>query len=453
MNTTSLKYLYMRENLLTSLPPIMEVCDSLQVLNVAYNDIQVIPDDYFASCSKMTDLNICSNKLTTIDYDTFVGLISISILHLGDNMIGDITGDLILNHPALRYLHLNKNKLTQLPSLVTNGTSELIYLNVAHNNIKNVSENQVRHLQKLSTLDVRNNLLTEITFILTLPNLQQIHLGDNPIPFTENLFDDMRHLANVELRDSGLVSFPLLSASKNSLTTIQLSKNQIRCVDVLHLTNMTNLQNLFISFNDIKQFPDYGCKEGNGSASALHALQFPSLGRLDINNNKLTGLTRDILSKMPELYYLVASHNEIIDMPFLSSLGASLKYAYLGNNNISHIESKQIAGLSSLEWLDLSDNSIAYLNLNILLNLANLRLLNMRNNKLTTPPMAMTNNLTLSMNIKLQNNPYICDSRVLAGVVIDGLLCNTPLKFAGQTIEHAREAIIRGKYTPIMCLA
>ena len=433
------------------MPPIIDLCHSLQILDVAENDIKIIPDSYFASSSKMTYFGIRSNKLTMTDNSTFVGLVSIRILHIGDNMIGDIIGDLIWNHPTLQILYLDRNKLTQLPSLVTDGIPELTHLNVANNKIRNISVNQVGHLEKLNTLDVRNNILKEVAFIYALPNLQRIYIGDNLFLLTDYLFDDMKHLVFLDLRESGLVSFPLLSASKHSLTNIQLSNNQIRCVDVLHLANMTNLKFLYIADHDIERFPDYGCRGVNGSDNIFPDLQFLSLRWFDIKCNQLTNLTKGILSKMPALEKLVASYNGITDMPFLHVVGVSLKYVYLDHNRISHIEGWHVSGLSSLEQLILSHNNIAHFNSNVLVSLTNLRSLDLRYNQLTTPPMTKEFYLTSSMDMFLGDNPYICDSRIMADLLIDGLLCSTPLKFAGRSIVYAREAIIRGNYRILMC--
>ena len=451
-NTTALENLLLVGNLLTSLPPIVDLCDSLRTLDVTSNDIQIIPDAYFARCFNMAYFRIGRNKLTMIDNNTFVGLISIGYLGLSYNMITKITGDVIWDHPALHSLQLDGNKLTQLPSLSTDGIPELKYLSVADNKIRNISEKEVSHLQNLTTLDFSNNLITDVEFIFTLPNIQQIHFGNNLIPINENLLNDFKHLTSVELSGSGLLSFPLLLPSKNTLTSVKLSQNQIRCVDVLHLVNMTKLQTLYLSDNDIEMFPDVGCKDGNESAKTFHDLEFPSLCRFGIARNQLTRLTSDALSKMPVLEHLDASSNEIIDMPFLSFVGISLRYVYLDRNEISHLEGRHLLGLYRLEVLGLSDNNIGHLDLHVLASLTNLRWFDLRYNKLTTPPMAMETSLSPFMNIMLGNNPYICDSRLLADLFIDGLLCNTPLKFAGQTIEYAREAIIRGKYTLIVCL-
>ena len=381
-----------------------------------------MPDAYFNSCSKLESLNIASNKLTAINATKLAGLGSIRYLYFEYNTIRDIDGDFIWDHPAIYYLYLNRNSLTQLPSLVTNGVSMLRYLSVGYNEINHISESQVRHLQKLRTLDISNNKITNVDFVFTIPNVQELRLGNNPIPFPDNLLDNMTRLSYVDLYDSDLVAFPLLSASKTSLTYIRVSENKISCIDALHLTNLTKLQSLYITYNDIEAFPDYGCKEGNKSINTADDVQFPSLRYFDIRYNQLRIVSRGILLKMPVLYSLYASNNLIVDMPFISVVGISLEYVSLEYNKIRYINSSHVSGLPNLRRLDL------------------------RYNKLSTVPMIEDLDLGVSVQFIVDNNPYICDSRICAAPGIDGLRCGSPAGLAGQTFEYAMEVLNCGKY-------
>ena len=381
-----------------------------------------MPDAYFNSCSKLETLNIASNKLTAINTTKLAGLASIRYLYFEYNTIGDIDGDFIWDHPAMYHLSLNGNSLTQLPSLVTNGVSMLRHLSVGYNKINQISESQVRHLQRLRQLDISNNNITNVDFVFILPNVQELRLGNNPIPFTEYLLDNMTHLSHVDLHDSDLVAFPLLSTSKTSLTYIRVSENKISCIDVLHLTNLTKLQSLYITYNDIEGFPDYGCKEGNNSINTAEDVRFPSLRHFDIRYNQLRNVSRGLLSKMPLLYSLYASNNLIVDMPFISIVGVSLEYVSLEYNKIRYINSSHVSGL------------------------ANLRRLDLQYNKLSTVPMIEDLDLGGSVQFIVDNNPYICDSRICADPGIDGLRCGSPAGLAGKTFEYAMEVLNCGKY-------
>ena len=203
-NTSALEKLNLGQNQLTSLPPILDLADTLQYLDVTYNAIQIIPDAYFNSCFKMETLRIGSNKLTVINRNKLAGLESIRDLYFENNKIGDIAGDFIWDHPTLSSLYLSDNILTQIPSLDTKETSKLNTLFLAGNKISYITEDQTRYIQHLSSLDMSRNLITEIDFIFALQNIREIRLGNNPFPFNENSLDNITGLTYVSLDDSGL---------------------------------------------------------------------------------------------------------------------------------------------------------------------------------------------------------------------------------------------------------
>ena len=448
-NTTTLKNLYISHNLLVSLPPIQDLANTLINLKLTNNQIQMIPDLYFASCNTLISFEVTANNLTMINERSFSGLASIRKLILRYNMIEDTVDNIIWNLRTLTHLYLDGNKLTRLPSLALNGSPKLRRLSVADNKITGITENQMRDVYRLDTLNISYTLITELDFIYGIKGVIDFHASSTAILFTETLFDDQQNLRSLEMSDIRLVTFPLLSGSKRSIKKIDLSHNEIHCVDVQHLANMTNLRYLNLEYNNISGFPDIGCKDGNNFTNPWADMQFPSLEEFRLDNNQVTNLQRDILINMPGLQLLHASFNEIKYMPFLSTVGAPLTHVYLDHNIISYIEEEYIFGLSSLQTLQLSHNDIAYLSLFILANLNSLKLFDLRYNKLMTPPILTNNNLSPSMEILLTHNPYACDSRMCLlendALLMDGLLCNTPSRIAGRSIQSFIAAMYCGK--------
>ena len=431
-NTTVLETLKVSHNLLVSLPPIQDLAGTLITLRVAHNQIQMIPELYFSLCSVLERFEVSGNNLTRINNLSFSGLSSIRHLHFSDNLIVDIDDQFVRNLRSLRGVYLDGNQITHLPSLVTDG-NHLKNLNVANNKIKDISENQIRDVWRLYTLNISCTLITELDFISVV---------------TATFFDKKTTLTSVVLSDIGIAAFPMFF--KSSMKRIDLSQNEIRCVDVQHLANMTNLQLLDIKHNHIGGFPDMGCKNGNILSNPWDHLQFPKLVTLIVDENQLTNLKRDLMTNMPSLQELFASFNKIEYMPFLGDIGEPLRHVYLDHNNISHIEEQHISGLSGLQTLQLSNNAIAYLGLHMLGNLNNLQLLDLRYNKLMTPPILTDITLSPSMEIVLTNNSYVCDLRMCLleneTLLLDGLLCSVPLWFAGRSIQSVMESMCGGKY-------
>ena len=448
-NTTALKYLYISHNMLVSLPPIQDVADTLIKLKVTNNQIQMIPELYFASCAMLKFFEIAVNNLTMINERSFSGLVSLRVLNLRDNMIENTVDNIIWNLSTLIHLILDNNNLTRLPSLAINRFPKLRSLSVADNKISDITENQMRDVHMVFTLNISHTLITNLDFISALNGIVDLDASNTAILFTETILENERRLRSVALSDIVLVTFPLFTASKRSLISLDLSRNEIRCVDAHHLANMTNLRDLYLEHNNIAGFPDIGCKEGTNLVNPWDHLQFPNLKEIRLDNNQITKLQNDILKNMPNLKLLCASYNKIKLMPFLSVVGASLTHAYLSHNYIAHIEEEHIANLSNIQTLQLSHNEIRHLNLHILANLKSLKLLDLQHNKLMTPPILTNTNLSPAMEIAMTNNSYACDSRMCLLVdetlLIDGLLCYTPPGLAGHSIQSVVESMYCGK--------
>ena len=447
-NTTVLKNLFISHNLLISLPPIQDLADTLDNLKVTNNQIKMIPDLYFASCAMLVSFEITQNNLTVINERSFTGLASIRKLDLRDNMIEDTVDNIIWNLRNLSQLILDGNKLTRLPSLAQFGL-KLRRLSVANNKISEITEDQVHDVSRLTTLNISYTLITELDFISGL-SIVDFDARSTPILLTETSFASQRRLRLLTLSNIGLVIFPLFSASKQSFTEIDLSQNEIRCVDVQHLANMTNLHYLNLAYNNISGFPDIGCRGGNTFIDPWNHLQFQSLKEIRLDCNQLTYLQRDILVNMPGLQLLNASFNMIKQMPFLSAVGVALRNAYLDHNNIIYISEEHISGLSSLQTLQLSYNDITYISLHILVNLNRLKLFDLRFNKIIAPPIYADTYPSPSIEILLTNNTYACDHRMCLLVnktlLMDGLLCNSPLRLVGRSIQWFMEFMRCGKY-------
>ena len=412
----------------------------------------MIPDLYFTSCAVLEYIKLSANNLTMISNLAFSGLSSIRQIHLHDNMIEEIVDHFMWNLRTLTHLFLDGNKLTRVPSLAT-GVVKLRRLSVANNKITEITENQMLEVWRMITLNISYTSITDLNFLSAFRDLKQFYLCNTSIVFTEIPLDIIPRLNSLALSNNGLVTFPtfpLFSASKANLEKVDLSQNEIRCIDVQHLANMTKLRRIFLSHNTIEKFSDIGCKDGSNFAQAWHELQFPSLEMFYVDNNQLTDIQRDILVTMPVLEWFVASFNKIRFMPFLRAVGSSLKQAHLDHNVISHIEEEHIAGLSSLKTLQLSYNNITYLNLHILGTLNSLQLFDLRFNKLMTPPILTNINFGSSTEILLTNNSYACDSRLCLleneTLLMDGLLCVTPLRVVDRSVQSFVESMYCRKY-------
>ena len=69
---------------------------SLEVLNLRYNEIRKLPPRCFYGLSKLEDLWLSHNEISSITSETFEGLISLKTLRLHWNQISSISRDVFI---------------------------------------------------------------------------------------------------------------------------------------------------------------------------------------------------------------------------------------------------------------------------------------------------------------------------------------------------------------------
>ena len=366
----------------------------------------------------------------------------------------------------LELLFLNDNKITKLPSLrTTSNVSKLRHLDVQNNRITNVTRDQVESLGLLQYLEISGNLLMELDFIRYIPGLRFGYFSRNPFSSTKIFSMEARNLERLDLQGTGLERFPLIRGPSSFLREINLNWNKLSCIDLVHLSNMTRLEKLFIGNNMIQQFPNNGCAPDNSSIYTMRDWWFPNMQflflkssrlievpllpgaglfasefRLDLSKNRITHVSVERLEllKNGTKVSLIMSQNRISDMPYLSAVGPALVHAYLRWNQIAYVTHEHLTGLINLETLRLSGNRIASFDFSVLLNLPRLTLTCFNYNRFSMVPSLQKEFANSSLLITLENNPIICDTQNCSLVAearnVLQLTCAAPEKRSGWTM-------------------
>ncbi|EOY20414.1 Receptor like protein 33 [Theobroma cacao] len=223
------------------------------------------------------------------------------------------------------------------------------------------ANNSLFHLQRLQWLDLSaNNLhgsLLEISSLFHLQGLQRLNLAHNYFngSISSELFNQLVSLTHLNLSCnsfSDLIPYEISLLSK--LVSLDLSRNGYPSLRFdsqgslpNHVSELQLLGDISISNNLIS----------GGVPSWLFTL--PSLGRLDLSHNKLTGPI-DQIQKPNSLEYIDLSSNGIhgsISNSFFDLV--SLETLDLSSNKLSGvIKSNMLAKLKNLTDLHLSNNSL-----------------------------------------------------------------------------------------------
>jgi Leucine-rich repeat (LRR) protein len=413
---------------------------------LSHNDIEIIETDSFNSLTALEELYLQSNNLKNV-YNMFCNQNSLKIINLSNNKIQLISSNhfgrmlimLDLSYNDLFELNLDPLNLFNLGSLNLAKTNASLISNLNLSSLKSLksldlSNNHfdgkiLANLISLESLNLRNTNLSNYLFLEKMINLTDLDISYNMFN-NLNLWEESRFKVKLKasasnIRNSDvfkynlmLVQFIYLNLSHNDLTEMydftswdeleifDLSFNRISVyplsktpsdyfyalisLSYLQLTQSfsetfskarlyfnQNLEYAFMSNNNIKVFPKFceyndKCQFESCKLKTLHLnknnlekiqiLELFYLNNLEVLNledNKISEIESNAFNSLISLQALILSKNRLDYLQRdLFNVLDNLKYLYLSQNNISYIQALQFDNLLKLEVLDLSFNQL-----------------------------------------------------------------------------------------------
>ncbi|KAJ8528062.1 hypothetical protein K7X08_015513 [Anisodus acutangulus] len=376
----------------------------LQTLNLAYNNFNYssIPNDIghlrnlrhldlsesFFSGKIPTEISYLSNLVSLdlsfilskvqLDQKTFETLLqNFTKLEVVSLPYVNISSPLPMNlSSSLRYVNL---KDTNLQGVLTESffiLPNLERLKLCDNHFTGKIPNVFSNLQELVELDLSNNSFVGPfpSSILSLRNLQRLDLSSNslsgPLPSNTSM---LQKLADLNLSDNllnGTIPSWVFSITQElnlhhnrfsrvadelkinpTLESLFLSHNQLSGPFPQSLANLTNLEILVMSSNNISD---------NAGIEVLVTMQ--RLYYIDLSYNSVSWRTNINVSKItfPSLTYFILSSCELTDFPHFLRNSKYLQILDLSNNFIHGPVPNWLSGMTwdSLTHLNLSHNSL-----------------------------------------------------------------------------------------------
>eukprot|EP00088_Acartia_fossae_P001194 TRINITY_DN10452_c0_g1_i2.p1 TRINITY_DN10452_c0_g1~~TRINITY_DN10452_c0_g1_i2.p1 ORF type:complete len:750 (-),score=93.28 TRINITY_DN10452_c0_g1_i2:158-2113(-) len=287
-NLNTVQFLSLRYNNISK-PPWESIgaLQSLRVLNLEGNVIQHLGRKAFGKLNVLADLNLAGNKLNNITVRAFEGLLQ------------------IVN------LTLRENNLTYIPPGAFHGLVALRKLDLSHNRLEKL-ENKTHGLLE-DCLSIRS-----------------VDLSYNNIPFvTQLMFPESRwipyRLEEIDLSFNTMpvVTTGMLHGTKH-VKYLNLSHNILNDIRMKVLGNMTNLQVLDLSYN---QLQDGAVREDRWG------MPLTNMTHLNLAYNKLYNIPAKYFAKFKALKVLDVRGNDLIHFyPVFSKLIISgLDVRYEGN--------------------------------------------------------------------------------------------------------------------------
>lgn len=294
---------------------------------------------------------------------------------------------------------------------VTQGTfsgleDTLLNLDVSYNRLSAISELPLRNLLSLNLAGNQLKRISPETFKY-LPRLQYLNLSSNPL----------------------YGGFPPLLPS--SLTTLDISRTDLKILPAVLLTNLESLEKIYLSGNYLKEIGEgtfqhlYNLTTIDMSHNVIEKIDktafqgISDLYELNLSGNKLTTFVGEYFDTGTGLQLLDLSDNRIA---YLSAtafvIHPRLRRINLSGNQFTAFPSDYVKSLQFLEFIDLSGNGLKTVNEFAFSQMPRLRQLDLSSNRIETVDELVFHNSTQLQTLDLSNNNLeTLSERALEGVL------------------------------------
>lgn len=369
------------------------------LLDISSNDLTTIPADAFRLFPYLEILNLASNKITEMREDMFHGLINLKELDLHKNQISKLNPNAFSALHNLRDLHLGDNLITNIPVELFANLTFLERLHLQKNLLNDIHPGTFTEMERLQLLNLSRNFIKTITDLTFsgMKTLKRLVLSDNLISeFSVNAFKGLLTLDELQLRDNQISDLIFIYGNdfSGSLTSVNLSGNQITSVPSHVFPHNSNLKQIDLSRNAIRKMG------GNAFANL-------NLESLMLQRNNLTEINRDMFKDAKRVSEINLSHNKISEIlpGAFDSVRDNLLVMELRSNQLSQIHPGMFRGMRRLRVLNIAANVISVLDPGCFNDLEKLEELNLSGNKFTVLESSLLSGPTGLRKLYLVCNP------------------------------------------------
>lgn len=234
----------------------------------------------------MQYLDLANNVITEMPAEIFKYVIGLRVINLSNNNLRSLAENLFFNE-GLESINLAYNQLTKIPvtSITNLAALSVCEIDLSNNHIGAIHSSDLSNkFRSLSRLDLSNNRLVRLedAAFATLPHLMQLNLGHNSeLEVSGKAFIGLEHsLLHLNLDNVSITAFPDLPLP--FLRKLTIADNELPTVPPELAANMTSLNSLDLSYNDLTNVP-----------LLTHSL--PKLRQLSLAGNPISSLTNTSL--------------------------------------------------------------------------------------------------------------------------------------------------------------
>ena len=379
LGISNLQVLQLGRNLLTEMPDLTSLSQSLVELGLNGNNIRE-QNLSIIVMQALETLNLENNDLGSISVDSLrYEMPNLENLNLKSNAINKTENNSLGVLQILEEIHLSGNDLVTFSAVNLKITKNLKILHLDDNDIARLENNSFSGLHNLETLDLNGNVLTEfdlskltdrqgmvslkylylqgnhlvsMPFIAMLARaIEILDVGGNQISAVPNgYFNNFPNLTSVNLHGMSLTGVPEFTAEMSQLTKLTLSSNEISYFSLsqeflMHLPSLNSWEFRDNSLTNLTQ--DFNCSS-NGSTNRIE--------HMDLRDNDIMFISENYFCHMTQLEVLRLIGNDLTEFAISSDL-PELEEIDLSNNDIAMFAITST--LPRLEQINLSNNELS----------------------------------------------------------------------------------------------
>ncbi|XP_045496838.1 protein toll-like [Colias croceus] len=307
----------------------------------------------------------------------------------------------------LTKLLLSVSGITHLPDNLFTDVNNLTWLNIRCNSI-NISEQLFKPLERLETLEISHNQMTNVSsnIFSHLAFLRKLSLWQSNVTwFSKDFFSGVNVLEELDLSSNGLNELPtLIFKPLSKLKKLTLFSNKFSSLPQNLFSTNNNLETVIILNNDVKMKELPRSLFGN----------LQNLKQIYIQRCGIEIVPYDVFGNSSQITNISLAYNDIgalRESTFNDQI--NLLELDLSHNNLKNLEPKLFSSLVRLEKLDLAYNSIEEISGSTFSSLLSLIYLSMEHNKLKTITSYLFSNNRQRMTISFAYNELDFETKEL----------------------------------------
>nr|XP_054928922.1 leucine-rich repeat-containing protein 15-like [Dermacentor andersoni] len=369
----------------------------LKELDLSYNEIETISEDYLQGLPNLEDFLLTTNKIKHLPRNLFRNTTRLKTVKLSNNQLSSIDGLFDRLH-HLEVLHLMHNLIRDADSLVKSKLPNLKKVRLDENNLSVITKFAPSNF-RMRELNLRQNSITRIesSAFMPLTDLVILNLAHNSISYVnESIFSFSSKLEYLNLSRNKLITLTGAFNRVRQIRGLQLSFNNIDNITGV-LSGLSRLRKLSFRNNLLSCNPD-GTFSDNGD-----------LLTLDLASNNIRWLGRDAFKGLLTLRQLRLQSNQLLSLNGSVRGLPKLEYLGLSFNVLQVVESGEFENDAALTTISFAKNNISSVE-GAFTGATALRSLHLADNRVKRLLRRdFSPNMSSEMIIKLESNVLLCD--------------------------------------------